>query len=151
MTADGEGLNDGLFYLKVHHSSTAFLTQVIGYPAARPDEDLGWFGEQNAMAKVIASIEAKTPQSKSVAFAWVPREWFNLYMTDKGFEGKRGDFIVHFAGLGATRLEHMRHWLEDLKNDQQRWEVPLEQTSYGTGVPGFWKEFAANATIGGLN
>lgn len=57
VTADHNGLNNGVFYLKVHTSSIDLLTRIIDYPLSHPEDDLGWFGEQAAMAKVIKSIE----------------------------------------------------------------------------------------------
>lgn len=57
VTADHNGLNNGVFYLRVHPSSVDLLTKTISYPLTHPEDDLGWFGEQGAMAEVIKSIE----------------------------------------------------------------------------------------------
>lgn len=59
VTADHNGLNNGVFYLKVHPSSVDLLTQIAAYPLAHPEDDLGWFGEQAAMARVIKSTEER--------------------------------------------------------------------------------------------
>lgn len=99
------------------------------------------------MENVIRSTEERLKTEGSPpGIAWVPREWFNTYEFEHGFEGKPGHFIVHFAGLAETRLSHMANWLDELEQNQVKWEVPAEDTFYKTAVPQFWKEFAANAT-----
>ncbi|KAF2148188.1 glycosyltransferase family 34 protein [Myriangium duriaei CBS 260.36] len=109
VTGDHNGLNDGIFYLRVHPSSLDLLTQTAAYPLAHPDEDLGWFGEQAAMANVIKSFEAQSKISGSPSgIAWLPRMWFNAYEFEHGFEGQPGHMLVHFAGLAETRLSHMQ-------------------------------------------
>jgi hypothetical protein len=57
VTADHQGLNNGIFYLKVHQSSIDFLGQIVDYPLAHYCEELGWLGEQAAMENVIKSME----------------------------------------------------------------------------------------------
>lgn len=143
VTADHNGLNNGIFYLKIHPSSLDLLTQTLAYPMSHPDEDLGWFGEQAAMAHVIESIEAQHQSAGTASgIAWVPKGWFNLYEFEHGFEGGRGSFLVHFAGLAETRLAHMQGWLEELGRNQSGWEVEFGETEYGDGVPEFWGRFA---------
>jgi len=147
VTADHQGLNNGIFFLRVHQASVDLLTQVVDYPLAHPDEDLGWFGEQAAMQNVIHSTETRLrDQGRPSGIAWVPREWFNTFEFEHGFEGQPGHFIVHFAGLGETRLSHMARWLDELQRNQVKWEIALENTFYIEAVPKFWNEFARNAT-----
>jgi hypothetical protein len=149
VTADHNGLNNGIFYLKVHPSSLDLLTKTIDYPLSNPDDDLGWFGEQAAMAKVIKSIEAEYPDPKEPSgIAWIPRTWINNYEWEHGFEGEPGSFMVHFAGLAETRLAHMTAWLNELQRNQAKWEISLEDMPLKDAIPEFWKEYAAN-TIGG--
>ena len=147
VTADHNGLNNGIFYLKVHPSSVDLLTKTIDYPLAHPEDDLGWFGEQAAMAKVIKSIEAEHPDSTQPSgIAWIPRPWINNYEWEHGFEGGPGSFMVHFAGLAETRLAHMAAWLEELERNQGKWEIPLEKMSLKDDIPKFWQEYTANTT-----
>lgn len=146
VTADHNGLNAGIFFLRVHPSSVDFLTQVLAYPLYNPNEDLGWFGEQAAMANVIKKIEAeKKAEGRASGIAFVPREWFNTYQFEHGFEGKRGDFLVHFAGLGETRLMHMSNWLQTLESSPSEWDVPLDETDYENRTVSFWRQFADGA------
>lgn len=147
VTANHNGLNNGLFYLCIHQRALDLLTQTIDYPLAHPDEDLGWSAGQAAMANVISSIETQTELDGGPSgIVWVPREWFNTYQFEHGFEGQPGHFVVHFAGLGGTRITHMASWLEELEVHQARWEIPLESTFYKTAVPEFWAQVAASAT-----
>ena len=147
VTADHQGLNNGIFYLKVGRSSLDLLTQIVDYPLAHPDDDLGWFGEQAAMENVIKATEALLEnEGKPPGIAWVPRQWFNTYQFEHGFEGEPGHFIVHFAGLAETRISHMASWLDELQFNQAKWEIPPEKSFYKTAIPDFWTEFAANAT-----
>jgi len=127
----------------VHPSSLDLLTQTLAYPLAHPEEDLGWFGEQAAMAHVIKSIEGQheTAGTRS-GIVWVPREWFNNYEFEHGFEGQPGSFLVHFAGLAETRLQHMANWLEELGTSQAKWEVDFGETAYRDSVPEFWRKYA---------
>ncbi|KAH9845367.1 galactosyl transferase GMA12/MNN10 family protein [Teratosphaeria destructans] len=147
MTADHQGLNAGIFYLRVHSDSLDLLTQTVDYPMVHPDDDLGWFGEQAAMERVIHSIEAQSKTKGTTSgIAWVPRLWFNAYEFEHGFEGQPGHTIVHFAGLAETRLAHMTNWLTELENNQAKWEIPLEKTFYADDITKFWDEYAANMT-----
>lgn len=147
MAADENGLNDGVFYLRVHPSSLDLLTQTAAYPLENPEEDLGWFGEQAAMARVIKAAEARHKAANEPSgIAWVPRRWFNSYEREERFEGEPGSFLVHFAGMGETRLYHMAKWLDELQTNQAKWEVPFEHSIYKDDVPAFWNEYTANMT-----
>ncbi|KYG41214.1 glycosyltransferase family 34 protein [Acidomyces richmondensis BFW] len=147
VTADHHGLNNGIFYLRVHQSSLDLLTQIVDYPMAHPDVDLGWSADQAAMERVIKSIEMDLrDQNKAPGIAWVPREWFNTFEFEHGFEGQPGHFIVHFAGLGETRISHMAQWLNVLQRNEQEWEIPPEHTFYAHDIPRFWNGFVANAS-----
>lgn len=146
VTADQNGFNAGVFYIRVHSSSIDLLTQTVAYPLVHPEEDLGWFGEQAAMANVIKSIEASSNESVYPGIVWMPRLWFNAYQTEHAFEGEPGSALVHFAGLAETRLMHMSRWLDELEANQAKWEKPLHETFYESAIAEFWKEFEANAT-----
>jgi hypothetical protein len=147
VTADHNGLNNGVFYLKVHTSSIDLLTRIIDYPLSYPEDDLGWFGEQAAMAKVIESIEtAHQDPFEPSGIVWLPRSWINNYEWEHGFEGTPGSFMVHFAGLGETRLAHMAAWLVELQQNQVKWEIPFGNTSLKDAIPEFWRGYIANTT-----
>ncbi|CZT17988.1 uncharacterized protein RCC_03827 [Ramularia collo-cygni] len=145
-TADHNGLNSGIFYLRVHPLALDLLTQTVAYPLSHPEDDLGWFSEQAAMAKVIESRETNQTSQAYPGIVWMPRVWFNAYEFEFGFEGKPGHMMVHFAGLGEKRLLHISNWLEILEQTPGKWEAPLEKTFYKTAISEFWTDFEANYT-----
>ena len=74
VTADHNGLNNGVFCIIVSPLPLDLLTKNIDHPLAHPEEDLGWFGEQAAMARVIKSIEAHDVEAaKRSGISWIPR------------------------------------------------------------------------------
>ncbi|KAF2156279.1 glycosyltransferase family 34 protein [Myriangium duriaei CBS 260.36] len=150
MTADHNGLNDGVFFLRVDPISLDLLTHTAAYPIAHPDDDVGFHGEQAAMARVISSLETQAGTDFS-GIAWLPRPWFNTYQFAQGFEGEPGHMMVHFAGVGPTRNPKMQAWLDELSQNQAKWEIEFEQTFYKDAVAKYWEEFSVNKTahIGG--
>lgn len=145
VTAEHNGLNNGVFYIRVCHSSLDLLTKTINYPLAHPKEDLGWFSEQATMARVIKSIEAhERKAAKPFGIAWIPRTWINTYEFERGFEGSLGSFMVHSTGLAETRLSHMAKWIDELRQSQAKWEIPLERTELQDAIPNFWETYRSN-------
>lgn len=148
VTADHNGLNSGVFYLKVHNSSVDFLSEIMTYTVSHPDEDLGWNYEQTAMARVISIFETRHRGSGHPSgIAWVPRTWFNSYEFGHGFEGEPGDFLVHFPGLGNNKIRHMEWWLDELKSNQQKWEIGFNETRYKIEVPAFWSNYSLWSSV----
>lgn len=146
VSADHNGLNTGVFYLKVHPKSLDLLTQTVAYPLMRPEDDLGWFSEQAAMAKVIDSIEASHNATSYPGIVWMPRVWFNAYQFESHFEGQTGTMLAHFAGLGDKRLTHMTKWLEVIEQTPDKWQNPLRKTFYKSAIKDFWTDFERNHT-----
>lgn len=99
------------------------------------------------MARVIKSTEERHKNISDLSgIVWIPRTWINNYEWEHGFEGKPGSFLVHFAGLAETRLAHMAAWLDELLNNQAKWEIPVDRTWYKDAIPAFWNEYAVNVT-----
>ena len=82
-TKDWNGLNNGVFALRVSTWSLEFLSSILAYRTFRPEEDLP-FTEQSAMEKVMHMDK----YAKGVVQC--PPQWFNSYPGD----GDEGD--VHF-------------------------------------------------------
>ena len=55
VTNDLNGLNDGIFFLRVHEWSLWFLSTVLAFTYYRPDVDLR-YGEQTAMELLIQEV-----------------------------------------------------------------------------------------------
>lgn len=147
-TKDVNGLNAGVFFLRVHPWSIAFLENVLAYRFFNPGVHLP-FSEQSAMSNVLESAEF----SPHVVYA--PWEWFNTYPnSDFGpeeyrkredvegllhFQSRRGDFLMHFAG-SWDKEEPMEAWLDVTENMGNVWEQKRVQRDISDDVKTFWKE-----------
>lgn len=136
MTADWNGLNNGVFFLRVSAWSVNLLTNILAYPTYKPDEDLP-FTEQSAMERTI-----QDPKYASGCL-YVPPRWFNSYPRCEDevwtkYQVERGDMMLHFAGVG-DRPSMMRAFYERVKEERGKWEVPLSETTLPQEVEGFWR------------
>lgn len=133
-TKDHNGLNTGIFFLRVHQWSVNMLLQAIAMPIFRPDIDLGYSVDQTAMAKLFDE-----PDNKDYIL-YQPRTWYNTYEFHHAYEGKEGDMLVHFPGLFEDRAQHMRDWLEVVEGPGgDRWQMPLRKTEYPHRIEEFWE------------
>lgn len=131
---DWNGLNAGVFFIRVHQWSVDFMTEVMAEPLLKPNiEHL--FLEQGDMARVLE----KPKYRDNVVYQ--PRIWYNIY--SKGTadaedpEVVLGDMQVHFPGL-ANKQESMSYWL-DMVEKTEAWTVPLHETEYPGQVEEFWE------------
>jgi len=85
---DHNGLNCGVFLIRVHPWSLNFLIRATSYSYYNLEEYLR-FADQTSMSNVL-----KFSNDTSEHYIIVPRNWFNSYLGDK----KKGDFLVHLAG-----------------------------------------------------
>ncbi|KFA77475.1 hypothetical protein S40288_08703 [Stachybotrys chartarum IBT 40288] len=124
VTEDWNGLNNGVFLLRVSRWSIDLFSAILSYRYYKPDVKLP-FTEQSAM-----EILLKDDQFRDNAI-WVPQWWFNAYpgpletfIHDKQLEledlrARPGDFLVHFAGV-AHREEAMIPWLQNFNSSQEK-------------------------------
>jgi len=135
-TTDMNGLNNGVFPIKVNEWSIDLLSAIVSFRYYRPDAQLT-FRDQSAMAYLI-----KEPKfAKHIA--WAPQRWFNAYQGEHNetlapFQARRGDFLVHFAGVG-DRNERMSYWLDRVEQHPPDWELNVRHTSYPTEAKEFWE------------
>ncbi|KAF2635366.1 galactosyl transferase GMA12/MNN10 family protein [Massarina eburnea CBS 473.64] len=147
---DGNGLNAGVFFIRVSNWSIYFLESVLAYRHYRPEINLR-FSEQSAMADLL-----KTPEF-SAGKVYVPWHWFNAYpnsddghgpqgyeMNDneeglREFQARRGDFLVHFAG-DWKKDEPMGEWEEKIAEMKNPWEQKRIQRDVSVEVKKFWEE-----------
>lgn len=138
---DFNGLNNGVFPIRVHPWSVELLCAIIAFPAYRPDDHLQ-FRDQSAMAELL-----KTPKfSRHTARA--PQRWFNAYQgeineTIAPFQTRPGDLLVHFAGV-PDRDERMNWWLRRVELHLPEWEIEFAHTSYKTETREFWGQLERN-------
>lgn len=134
---DWNGLNNGVFPIRVNQWSANFFAAIVSYRHYKPEVPLQ-FRDQSAMNNLM----------QEPAFAkhvlQVPQRWFNAYQgehneTLQPFSVRRGDLLVHFAGV-IPREERMEHWLERAEQHLDDWEMPVKSTSYPQEARDFWSE-----------
>lgn len=136
---DFNGLNNGVFPIRVHPWSVELLSAVLAFPIYRPDENL-LFRDQSAMGELL-----KTPKFARHTVQ-APQRWFNAYQgeineTIAPFQTRPGDLLVHFAGV-PNRDERMEYWLRRVELHLPEWEIEFKHTSYHTETRQFWDELA---------
>lgn len=136
VTEDWNGLNNGVFLLRVSAWSVNFLTNILAYPSYKPDEDLP-FTEQSAMERTI-----QDPRYAS-ACIYVPPRWFNSYPRGEDeswtkYHVERGDMMLHFAGVG-DRPRMIRAFYNHVASEREKWEIPVGKTLLPQEIGDFWK------------
>lgn len=137
VTKDWNGLNNGVFLVRVNNWSIDLFTNILAFRYFRPDVELR-FTEQSAMEQLLS--EDKFRENT----VYVPQRWFNAYHghhneTLEPHQIRRGDFLVHFAGVG-DRKEKMEYWLEIAERHAPDWELEFRRTSYPEEIDAFWRD-----------
>lgn len=135
VTEDWNGLNNGVFLLRVNAWSVNMLTNVLSYPSFKPDEKLP-FTEQSAMERMI-----QDPRFASGCI-YVPPRWFNSYPRSEDeawnkYHVEKGDMMLHFAGVG-DRPRMMRAFLDRVIAERNSWEIAVAKMPLADEVAGFW-------------
>jgi len=135
VTNDWNGLNNGVFPVRVSSWSVTLFSAIVAFRYYRPDARLT-FRDQSAMDLLIQDEGFK----EGVVYA--PQRWFNGYQGEHNetlapHQVRRGDLLVHFAGVG-NREERMRYWLERAETHDPSWEVDVKHTTYPMEVKDFW-------------
>lgn len=138
VTNDLNGLNNGVFPIRVHPWSVELMSAVIAFTTYRPDVQLV-FRDQSALEEVL-----KEDRFRHNVFR-LPQRWFNAYQsglineTIEPYQVRRGDLLVHFAGVPG-RNERMEYWMDIAEQHLPEWELDLVQTSYASEVKEYWVE-----------
>lgn len=138
MTTDGNGLNNGVFLLRVCAWSIEVMAANTAYRTFHPDEQLT-FQDQSALSNLFHMDKF----SDSVVY--YPQRWFNAYQaglineTLHADQVRRGDLIVHFAGVG-DKNDRMNYWCDIAEKHSPDWEVDAIHTSYPEEVAEYWRE-----------
>lgn len=142
VTRDQNGLNTGVFYLRVCSWSISFLVDTLA--TRYTGIYLGTSVDQEAMKHVLKRTSGGLKwQGYRDGVVYIPRIWINTYESDHGYEDLRGDMLVHFPGLGETRWTHMADWLDIIERTSDRREYPLEETAYMKATCHFWQEYSS--------
>ncbi|CAE7202992.1 hypothetical protein P3342_010989 [Pyrenophora teres f. teres] len=145
VTKDWNGLNNGIFMIRVNTWAIDLFTAILAFRHYRPDVDLP-YTEQSAMEHVL-----RTDHFKDQA-QYVPQHWFNgyeqgganLFDTRQNIEGleeynvRRGDYLVHFAGR-ARRSDLLKEWSDMLERQGDVWQESRVQRDVGAEVQTFWR------------
>ena len=86
-TRDRNGLNAGVFLIRVCSWSLNFMMRSVAYNYYNRNITMHFF-DQTSMNNVLIS------DKEDKHYVIVPQQWFNIYINSK----KPGSFIVHFAG-----------------------------------------------------
>jgi hypothetical protein len=134
---DWNGLNNGVFLIKVNHWAVKLFSAIVSYRHFRPDGDLQ-FRDQSAMNTLMQ----EPAFAKNIVQA--PQRWFNAYQgelneTLQPFQVRRGDLLVHFAGI-PDREARMQYWLERAEQHLDDWEMPVKSTTYPQEAKDFWNQ-----------
>lgn len=136
VTADPNGLNNGVFFIKVDPWSIKLLSSVVAYRVFHPETQLT-FRDQSALGEVLK----EQPFKKS--FLLLPQRWFNAYQVGshddnaRSFQIRRGDLLVHFPGV-TNRDECMGKYLDRAERHMPDWELDLASTSYPNEIKEYW-------------
>ncbi|KAF1840008.1 glycosyltransferase family 34 protein [Cucurbitaria berberidis CBS 394.84] len=145
VTSDVNGLNNGVFLLRVNHWAIDLFTAILAFRHYKPDVELR-FTEQSAMEHVLRTDHFKHQ------IRFVPQSWFNaydrggaeLFATRENEEGlqadhvRRGDYLVHFAGHG-NKGQVIEEWVGVLGNMEDVWEKGSVQRDVSREVAEFWR------------
>lgn len=144
VTNDWNGLNNGVFLVRVNQWAIELFSNIAAFRHYRPNVSLP-FTEQSAMEIVM-----NEPRFRNNV-QLVPQEWFNAYpdgtptefeeKTDdeglKNYHARRGDFMLHFAGRpGRDKL--INKWIKLLKRTRGVWKLEQVQRNVTGGVQKFW-------------
>jgi hypothetical protein len=146
VTEDWNGLNNGIFLLRVNVWAIELFTAVLALRYYRPDAELP-FTEQSAMEIIM-----KEDKFRDATFV-VPQTWFNTYPKDEAegfvtrenegeleeYHARRGDFLVHFAGV-VNKADAISNWFGVLEDMADVWETGRVQRDVTADIAKFWEE-----------
>ncbi|KAK5946659.1 hypothetical protein PMZ80_000802 [Knufia obscura] len=112
LSKDLNGLNNGLFLVRVSRDMAEYTGRVAAYHYFNPEVDLPW-PEQVAMQLVLNQTDDYHDR-----VVYMPQHLFNAYTADV----EPGHLLVHFAGV-ADRDEKMEGWMDRMEGGE--WDVPV--------------------------
>jgi len=165
ITANMDGINAGVFLLRVHAWSVELLTAILAYRLYHPND---WLEQrdQSAMAEILA-------MNSQFRYNWtvVPSRWFNSFPFNYGFaedgtyllqypmttdtfddgeallpngsepnpwKVQKGDMLVHFAGV-RQRSTWIDPWANRTEMYSPEWSSPIFQSRIEVEAEHFWE------------
>jgi len=103
ISKDDNGLNAGIFFLRVHTWSLSFMMRSSVYTYYNKPRLL-FYSDQASMNNVLVENE-----SDKEHYILVPQKWFNMYLN----KVEPGYFLIHFAGIVSKeeRAKEVRIYL----------------------------------------
>merc|ERR1712137_586157 len=138
LTNDRNGLNNGVFFLRVSTWAVEYLAAALSYREYEPDVKLK-YSEQSAMEQV--SLRPRF----APAIVHVPQRWFNGFPPSakhpaKPAAARPGSLLIHFASnRDGKRPQRMEKWGRVLGEEGNEWDVPLNETRYVPEIEEFWE------------
>jgi galactosyl transferase GMA12/MNN10 family len=138
VTNDFNGLNNGVFFIRVSAWAIELMAANVAYRTFNPKEYLT-FQDQSALDNIFHLDKFRDQ------VVYCPQRWFNAYQSgflNESIEAnqiRRGDLIVHFAGVG-NKLERMNYWCDIAEKHLPDWEVEIIHTSYSEEIDEFWSQ-----------
>ncbi|RDW65214.1 hypothetical protein BP5796_09906 [Coleophoma crateriformis] len=144
VTKDVNGLNNGVFAVRVNANAARLFSAVVSWKIYKPDVRLK-YNDQSALENLLSQDlwVNKT--------AWMPQRWINAYpvkmlnattLTNKKplkYNFRAGDLLIHFAGnQDHKRHERMAYWMNIAEKHLPQYEVPLDKTSLKKDIGRFW-------------
>ncbi|KAJ6262656.1 hypothetical protein Dda_3468 [Drechslerella dactyloides] len=147
VTNDLHGLNNGVFFIRVHQWSVLLLTASMAYKTFNPE-----FSHVSEDQAALDNIIQRDAWKANVTH--VPQRWFNSYH-NFGINGdippewhwynhyfEPGYLLVHFPGTGPHRTNLINEYVQLKAEKLQLYEVPLSRTNLTEDIAKFWAEDA---------
>ncbi|PSK46226.1 hypothetical protein B9Z65_5194 [Elsinoe australis] len=149
ITNDLNGMNDGIFFLRVCEWSIKFMAAGLAFESYNPDIHLR-YDEQTALELLTREELWKNGTMH------VPQRWFNAYHNygtsddippewnwKLGYH-QPGDLLVHLPGSADSRSALIKEWTGKIQEKPEMWNRPLKNTTYVEEIKTFWEEDAQN-------
>lgn len=155
VTNDHRGLNNGVFFLRVHEWSVWLINSCLNTQIHDPELELE-FADQSALQYWLNQERFRNNTIH------VPQRWFNAYAGYRGASTdlfadpmkppykykansvREGDLLVHHAGHKSLRAQRMLPWVEVAERHVSSWELQLDETQYQKEISQFWEGEAKN-------
>ncbi|KAI1615550.1 hypothetical protein EDD36DRAFT_433090 [Exophiala viscosa] len=160
-----DGINAGVFPIRVHPWSVTLLNAMLSYPLFRDDEHLE-FQDQSALSNLLHRFPGF-----QMNWTVVPHRWFNSFPVNSVFDNGswiyadpmdakhfdngekpepekgdlspwkvlKGDMVVHFAGT-QERESWMVPWVKRAEMLSPEWSGPQHLAPLEARVEQFWEE-----------
>jgi len=130
---DLNGLNLGVFFLRVHSWSLNLLIRALSYTYYHNEKNLEYL-EQTCINNLLLE------SGEDEHYIMVPQTWFNAYLSNV----EEGDFLIHLAGEKEkdwkardirTKIRQYQYWLKKSNQDikeavTQYYNLPKEEQDH---------------------